>query len=410
MRTGTLTWEYLWTPISSQSFEIKYKLLLHKFVVNQAAIRLRITPSAAANVTVYDLDGDCAVRTAFVDKGADLANGLIWSAVSPQGVPDVVGYVYSTSYVNGSAEATSRALSTNPTYIGMNAASIAQAITINLSSATTTTVQKYIGIASSDAFRDPKSVALNASIAAAKMDYAKLHASHVDEWNSIMPSDSIDSFRFPENQTLPEDHDILDQQTQAVVNNFYLLQNTVGQNTITAASSNPNLDDYSFPVSGLSSDSYGGQILWDAEVWMAPGLVVAFLEAARQVAEYRVKKYAQAQANIATAFTSSRNATTFSNNSAIYPWTSARVGNCTAIGPCFDYEYHINDDICLEIENYYYVTGGTAYFQNPLFPIYDSIAHTYSDVLRFNTATNLYSLRNMAAPYKATPTTLTPPK
>ena len=118
---------------------------------------------------------------------------------------------------------------------------------------------------------------------------------------------------------------------------------------------------------------------------MQPGLVVTHPDAAKQIARYRVEKFAQAQANIKTAYQSSQNQTgKFSPNGAVFPWVSGRFGNCTAGGPCFDYEYHLNGDIGLELLNYYAVTGDTEFFQNELFPIYDAIAQLYADAVTYN--------------------------
>ena len=131
---------------------------------------------------------------------------------------------------------------------------------------------------------------------------------------------------------------------------------------------------------------------------MAPGLVVAFPDAAKQIARYRVEKFAQAQRNIRTAYQSSQNDTYFSPNGAVFPWVSGRYGNCTAAGPCFDYEYHINGDIGLEFYNYYTVTGDTKFFQNQLFPIYDAIAQFYADLVTYNKTSGQYDLYNGTDP------------
>ena len=84
----------------------------------------------------------------------------------------------------------------------------------------------------------------------------------------------------------------------AVTNPFHLLQNTVGQNAVAAADNNDQLQVNSISVGGLGSDAYAGWIFWDAEVWMAPGLVVTYPDAAKQIAQYRVEKFAQARKNI----------------------------------------------------------------------------------------------------------------
>lgn len=132
---------------------------------------------------------------------------------------------------------------------------------------------------------------------------------------------------------------------------------------------------------------------------MAPGLVVAYPQAAKQIAQYRVEKFPQAQKNIQTAYQSSQNKTgKFSSNAAVYPWTSGRYGNCTAAGPCFDYEYHINGDIGLEIYNYYTVTGDATYFKDQLLPIYDAAAQLYADVVTYNKTSGKYDLYNATDP------------
>ncbi|RMY67253.1 hypothetical protein D0863_07919 [Hortaea werneckii] len=214
---------------------------------------------------------------------------------------------------------------------------------------------------------------------------------------AILTEESVDDYRYP-NGTIPNDPNIVDLQITAITNPFQLLQNTVSSNAIKAAGNNTKLDVNSISVCGLYSDCYAGMIFWDADVWMAPGLVVSHPHAAKQIAQYRVEKYPQAQANIETAYQSSQNETKFSNNGAVYPWTSGRFGNCTATGPCFDYEYHINGDIGLELYNYLAVTGDTDFFSEQLFPIYDSVAEFYSNLVSYNESDGRYFLRNATDP------------
>ena len=159
---------------------------------------------------------------------------------------------------------------------------------------------------------------------------------------------------------------------------------------------NAPIDKNNISVSGLTSDSYGGLIFWDAEIWMQPGFVVTFPFEAKQIAKYRVATYGQALANVKTAYTSSKNRTVFSEGAAVYPWTSGRYGNCTGDGPCFDYEYHINSDIVMEFKNYWVASGDTEFFRQELFPIMESIALFDSDLVAKN-GTN-YALTNMTDP------------
>ncbi|KAK4906643.1 alpha,alpha-trehalase ath1, partial [Elasticomyces elasticus] len=72
MKHGVMDWAYTWTPTEHGIFDITYQMFLHKVNVNQAFVSMNITPHADTNATVVNvLDGDCATRTTFVDKGVD---------------------------------------------------------------------------------------------------------------------------------------------------------------------------------------------------------------------------------------------------------------------------------------------------------------------------------------------------
>lgn len=398
--TGMMLWNYTWTPSGGPAIKVEYSMLVHKLYVNQAVVQVKMTPTGDMNATVIDvLDGDCAVRTDFVDKGYYSIFPIIWSAVKPNGISNVTAYIYSTMVGDDTCYSETRTNVSMPSVLGTNSSSIGQAMTVGLRSGQTSTITKYIGGASSDAFSDPQDAALNGSWSGAHEGYDSMVKSHTAEWNSIMTDDSVDDFAFPENGTLPNDPNIIELQITAVTNPFHLLQNTVGTNAIAAAGNNTMLDINSISVCGLGSDCYAGLVFWDAEVWMAPGLVVAFPEAARQIARYRVEKFPQAQANVKTAYQSSQNETgKFSDGGAVYSWTSGRFGNCTGTGPCFDYEYHINGDIGLELYNYYTVTGDMIFWREELFPVYDAIAQFYSELVTYNATSGKYDLYNATDP------------
>ena len=61
-----------------------------------------------------------------------------------------------------------------------------------------------------------------------------------------------------------------------------------------------------------------------------------------------------------------------------------------------DYEYHINGDIAQEFANYWVASGDTEFFNSSLFPIYNSIATFYSEVVTKNGSS--YVLTNMTDP------------
>lgn len=394
-KSGVLSWRYMWTPPHGSAFHLDFTMFLHKLFINQAAVQLRITSKSSAHVNVYDiLEGDCAVRTVFQEKNCDGIRGTIYTAVSPSGYSNVTAYVFSTL----TSDKPSSFPSCDAARNGPNSSTISQTLGLDLYTDEIATISKYIGIASSDAFDHPKIVARDASINGSKAGFSCLLQSHAAAWHRIMPTDSVDNFRNPATRKLSTDPNIVEAQILAITNPFYLLQNTVDEEAMVLANSNRDLGIYSIPVCGLSSSCYAGMIFWDVEVWMAPGLVIAFPVAARQISDYRLDKYEQARRNVGTAYTSSRNQTNFSLNSAIFPWTSGRFGNCTATGPCFDYEYHLNGDIALQLKNYYVITGDSQTFRKSYQPIYESIAQVYSDLIIFDRTLDSYTLPNATDP------------
>ncbi|KAJ6023904.1 hypothetical protein N7540_004701 [Penicillium herquei] len=393
-KAGLLLWSYTWSPEDSDgSFDITYRLFTHKLYINQAFVDMEIVSTTDTSATVVNvLDGESAVRSDFVDSGVD--SNAIYSAVSPNGVANVTAYIYANITGNQYVDLSSRKIVTDKPYVSSKNSSIAQAVTVNLKAGKIAHVRKFVGGASSDAFQDPQQVAKNASSTALRNGYARSLRSHVAEWASVMPDDSVDRYTYP-NGTLPDDTLIIDSAVIAVANTYYLLQNTVGNNAINA-SSGANLNTDSISVGGLTSDSYAGQVFWDADLWMQPGLSTSHPEAAQRITNFRLKLFEQAQRNINTSFAGSQNTTQFSSSAAIYPWTSGRYGNCTATGPCWDYEYHLNGDIGLAFVNQWVTTGDTQFFKESLFPVYDAVATLYADLLKPNGS--YWTLTNMTDP------------
>ncbi|KAM0081581.1 alpha,alpha-trehalase ath1 [Fusarium odoratissimum] len=394
-KAGVLEWSYTWEPKGKGSYQIKYRLFAHKLHVNQAIVDLTIVPSTDSKAKVVNvIDGYSAVRSDFVKSGQD-EDGGIFSAVRPVGIANVTAYIYAQVNGSKSLDLSRRKLVHGKPYVHTNESSIAQAIPVKFSAGVPVHITKYVGAASSDAFEDPEKTAKEASHRALEEGYEKSLLSHLREWESVMPSDSVDSYAFPENDTLPDDEYIIDSAIITVTNTYYLLQNTVGKNAQKAVSGAPvNIDSIS--VGGLTSDSYAGLIFWDADLFMQPGLTTSHPEAAQRITNYRVAKYDQAKKNIATSFAGSQNKTKFSESAAVYPWTSGRFGNCTATGPCWDYEYHLNGDIGISLVNQWVTSGDTDFFKETLLPIYDSVANLFADLLKPNGSS--WTITNMTDP------------
>lgn len=397
---AAMNWNYDWEPNGSGDvMNIEYNVFAHKLYINRAVVRLKITPTRDQNVTVYDiLEGASATHTNFVEKGFEKDTPTIYTAVKPIGVSNITAYVYSTLRGRNEVEVDgTRNVHIQGPFI-RNESSIAQSVEIEMFAGQTYILEKYIGGASSDAFPDPKEVARKASSDAEKRGYLQSLRTHITEWESLMPKNSVDRYLL-QNGSLPEDENLRELQIVSVMNPFQLLQNTIGPKAIIAAGNNTLLGVNSIPVCGWSSSCYGGQIFWDAEAWMAPGLQVSHPYITKQIIEYRLKKFPMAKDNINSAYMSSQNKTRkFSNLSAVYPWTSARYGNCTATGPCFDYEYHVNGDIGIAMYNYYATTGDSEYLQQEILPVYNAIAQFYVELLTFNNYSGYYDLFNATDP------------
>ena len=394
-KNGISTWSYTWAPASSNtSFDITYTMFAHKLYVNQGFVQMQITPSTDCNVSIANvLDGTSAVRTNFVASGME--GTAIYTAVTPQGVDNVTAYIYAEMDASAEVDLTTLQVVTEKAFIGANDSSIAEAASASLKSGQTTTVTKYIGGATSDGFVDPQRTAMGECRMGKENGFNASMQSHMAEWAVVFPTDSVDNYTFPENGTLPADEYIIESQITAVLNEYYLLQNTISANALSNVTFAP-IDTWSISVGGLTSDSYGGLVFWDAEIWMQPGLAASHPQAVKQIANYRAERYGQAKANAQTAYQSSKNMTSFSDDAAVFSWTSGRYGNCTGTGPCFDYEYHINGDIAQEFANYWVTSGDTQFFNKTLFPVYDSIAMFYSQVVTKNGSS--YVLTNLTDP------------
>lgn len=260
---GILTWTYTWTPSSGSAIGIEYTALVHKLYLNQAAIQLRLTAEADSKVSVIDVhNGDCAVRTDLVGTGYSKNSSVIWSAVSPHWLPDITAYIYSAVLGDNYTDVSSRTQYTDEAVIGANSSSIAQAMNVNLKAGSPATITKFVGGASSDAFDDPETIASEACATALSQGFTSMLASHSAEWQSIMTTDSIDSYTDPATGVLPDDPNVIELAITAVTNPFHLLQQTISENALSSAGNDKPIDVNSIAVGGLGSASYAGWIFW----------------------------------------------------------------------------------------------------------------------------------------------------
>ena len=130
----------------------------------------------------------------------------------------------------------------------------------------------------------------------------------------------------------------------------------------------------SIAPSGLSSDTYAGQVYWDADTWMFPALLATHPDLARSVVDYRYRLLAQAKTNAAGG----------GFRGALYPWTSALTGDCTSVGPCYGTQAHLQSDIALAQWEYYEATGDQRWLRTHGWPVIKALARFWASRVTAN--------------------------
>lgn len=314
-------------------------------------VRVDVTPSSNSDILITDvLDGAGAQRTNYSAKSFEAKHNLIWTSVKPWGVPNVTAYEFSTLDV-GAVGALWRADAGERPYVSRNESTVAQEFLVSAQRGRTVSVFKYVGIASTDAFpEDTMGVAREAALAAKECGWERLLEEHQAAWDELW-----------------EDADIIvhgdkEMQIAARATLFHLLSNVRG------GSEGVGLGDNSISVGGLASDSYAGLVFWDADLWMLPGLLVLHPDHAAAINNYRFRMLPQAKLNAAQ----------YGSPGAMYPWTSARFGNCTGTGPCADYQYHLNTDIALVHWHQFLSTGDYAWLREQGWPVIKAVTEMWA--------------------------------
>ncbi|KAG9242852.1 glycoside hydrolase family 65 protein [Calycina marina] len=382
-KTGVSTWSYTWSPAGcAESFNVTYSTFFSRARPNVIAVSASITPSVDIDGTVTDLlDGRSALRT-YLDKKGMADDSIIYSSVHPTGRAYVTAHVIScANFSNKFTDTTSRAQAAGA-YVSQDESTIGQTWAISLKKGETATFYKYVGVASTDKNPLAEAVAYGAQASASAVGWDALLAEHIAAWGEILTESSVDNFTDPATGDLPDDQTIESLQIASVANTFYLLQNLQPEGS--------GLNDWSVSVGGLYSDSYAGMVFWDADIWMAPGVNLAFPDYAKQISNFRQKQYPQALKN--AAFND------YPNGSALYSWTSAAFGNCTGTGPCVDYQYHLNHDIALNMLQQFNITNNATWFNGGPAQVIDSVAISTSHLLELNTTDNSYWIYNATDP------------
>ncbi|GAA6009189.1 alpha,alpha-trehalase ATH1 [Rhodotorula paludigena] len=368
IQDGLVRTSYDWTPEGATApLRVSYQMLAHRVWPNVAAVRLTVqglnTSDQVAFTDVFD--GAGAWRTDFVSSGpVENTTNTIHTAVRPYGIPNVTAYEVSvmdlwprsstTWQIDDGSNCIGPALSANE-----STTSQCYRIVSGMPENGVLDAVKYVGIATSDAYPEMElETALQAATNANLTGWDAVLSSHREAWDNVWSESDIE---------IPgEEYEEIQLATRASM--FHLLTN------LRNGSEPHGLGDNSIAPAGLTSDSYSAQIFWDAETWMYPSLLALFPDYAENIVDFRFRQLGAAQQNAAA------------NNlsGAIYPWVAGRFGNCTGIGPCVDYQYHLNSDIALAAWQYYAATNNQTWLEEKGYPIVRGTADMFASFVQRN--------------------------
>ncbi|MFJ6699454.1 glycosyl hydrolase family 65 protein [Streptomyces sp. NPDC091272] len=328
LRGATVSTTYTWTPRAGRATRVAYDVLSHRSRQNLGLVRLRVTPSWSGRLDVSGLfDGAGARRTTPVARSA----GEVTVAAEGSGrrITETAALVAGP----GTRFADRKAVlpQSTPQTAG-------ERVGIEVEAGRTYEVVKYIGVAATP------TAARGTVTEARRAGLPRLMREHRAAWAELWRPTPLTPGR-----------DDLQKSTNSAL---YALYSSVraGQ-------------PWSLGPSGLSSDNYAGQIYWDADTWMFPALLATHPELARSVVEYRYRTLGQAR----------RNAAAVGRKGGVWPWTAGPSGLCSGIGPCKDYQDHLQNEIALAQWQFYAATGDAKWLRERGFPVLSAVADFWAD-------------------------------
>lgn len=352
LSNGMVETEYTWLG----SLIVKYTVLAHRKDISLGVVTLDIYNVNHTQLVLVEnvLDFNTSERCQLVDVGYD--NDGIYMNFQPNEVNYVNGSIYSYLETNVTAEIT-RAKSSR---------SVSEKIRVDFVPQSHVSFIKRVGVVSNDLVEGDTLTAAKEVALKYKHDSHLMISSHKHSWSKILATLSV---------TFPDDR-LLTLTSRASV--FHLAANT---------RSNANGNTGALGVGGLSSDSYGGMVFWDSDLWMLNGLLPFVPDHAQSIVNYRREMYAQAKKNVPPNY-----------SGAVYPWTSGRFGNCTATGPCMDYEYHINMAVAFSALQIYLSGYGDDDYLRQVAPLIYDAADFMASYVSYNTTLGKYTSLNLTDP------------
>ncbi|MEU3710789.1 discoidin domain-containing protein [Streptomyces catenulae] len=360
LRCGFVRTSLTWTTADGCATDLVYDVLADRTDAHVGAVRLRMTPHWSGAATVTDvLDGRGARR--MKATGTASADGTMDVAFRTDGT-DTDGAVASTLRPGPGIHA-------RPERRPARASGLTnrQHVTFPVRSGHGYELTKYLGVDTALTSRSPRAAARTASLRAAGRGWPSLFARHTAAWRSLWRSD-IEVAGRPELQS-------------------WIRSAQYGLLSATRAGNRNSIGP-----TGLTSDNYAGEIFWDAETWMYPGLLASHPALARSIVDYRYRTRAGARAN----------ARKLGYDGLFYSWTSGGKGDLWTECHSWDPPHcrtqnHLMGDISLATWQYYLATKDTAWLRSRGWPVLKGIAEFWASRVTRN-ADGSYSVKNVAGP------------
>ncbi|GAA1358680.1 hypothetical protein GCM10009612_29420 [Streptomyces beijiangensis] len=328
LSAATVSTAYTWTPRPGRAVRVAYDVLSHRSRQNLGLVRLRVTPSWSGRLDVTGVfDGAGARRTTAVSRSA----GQVTVAAEGSGQR----ITESAALVAGEGTAFADRTAVLPDGAPQTAG---ERVGIDVTAGETYEVVKYVGVAATP------ETAHQAVAAARKAGLPRLLTEHRTAWAELWRPTPVTPGR--------------DDLQRATNSALYSLYSSVREG-----------QSWSLGPSGLSSETYAGQIYWDADTWMFPALLATHPELARSVVEYRYRTLDQAR----------RNAVAVGRKGGVWPWTAGPSALCSGIGPCKGYQDHLQSEIALAQWQFYAATGDLKWLRERGFPVLAAIADFWAD-------------------------------
>ncbi|EDK36433.2 hypothetical protein PGUG_00531 [Meyerozyma guilliermondii ATCC 6260] len=361
---GIVTTEFVWLD----DIYVRYDIIAHREDTSLGLVNLQVANLGSEEISIDvkdELDFKTSSRCQLVDVGSD--DDGIFIQFQPSLLDQVNAAIYSRLKV-----------STKPEQEDMKSSgtSVENTQTFQIKPNDNISVVKFAGIVSSD-LDESKYSSANSTLEAAKSaafkysSGAKALSTHRLAWDKLYGSVL--------SVTVPDDRMITLASRASI---YHMAANTRSDAKGVSAA---------LGVGGLSSDSYGGMVFWDTDLWMMNGILPFFPDHAKSIINYRVHTHEQALQNVRDYRPDF--------NGAAYPWTSGRYGNCTATGPCFDYEYHINIAVARAAWEYYLSgAGDDKFLEETALPLIQDSAQFLSDYVEYNDTLKQFTTKNLTDP------------